>query len=64
MFNLVTGIEKVLLAIRWPSCFGSKAGIAGLVKLRLMSLVRSLRVSNISSISKSPEIETNAFSVV
>lgn len=64
MFSLVAGIAKVLVALRWPSCLGSQAGVAALVKVRLMSFVRVLRVSNISVVSKSPEMEMKAFSVV
>ena len=60
----MAGMEKVLEAWRLPSCLGWQVGVAGLVNDRLMSFVRVLRVSNISVVSKSPEMEMKAFSVV
>ncbi len=64
MLSLVAGMEKVSLALRWPSWAGSQAGLAGLVNDLFISFVRVPRVSNISSVSKSPEMEMKEFSVV
>ncbi len=64
MLSLVAGMEKLLLAVLSPSCFGWLVGVAGLVNDLGISFVREFRVSSIWLVSKSPEMEMNAFSVV